>query len=491
MPAAKVIPAIRAGPSTLGLDLVLVSGKKPQESNAIKQTIRSTIVINMSPRGRDHCVNALRFQSIAAFPTGPSDSATPQYILWRWVCWKEAMVIRLTPFTFTMLLALLLMTWPASALDDAQIADAIARLSDPDAAVRERAADALWAAGRPAEPTGCDRRLASDDPEIVRRARSLLVRFELGLYPDHAAGDSRSRQRYRGGNAVARWAAVHGLANHGNRGLRVLVGLRHLSTDEATRGVILRAIGSRPHERQGAALLLSDGDVAGAESILQHAALEGENAIRDYAAFLLLHGGLDEQINVAQAAAKLNPDGFPGLRVVYLTRAKGDLTAALHAADASDDTGLVDSVLVESRNWNRLALRYRDRPANSSETLGFTAAFCRFACQTGGIETAAAALRTFSDQHEDEYWKCAECLMLNDRVDEGVAILLAHFQRITSKAAMDFLLARPEVQGSGAAAAPAQGEGRSQAGGISAISRPRHFHLRLHWRPRDSRAGTA
>jgi tetratricopeptide (TPR) repeat protein len=347
------------------------------------------------------------------------------------------------------LLALLALT-PACALalDEAQIADDVAKLGDPDAAVRQRAADALWAAGRPAE-AALRQALSSDDPEVVRRARSVLVRFDLGLYPDTPQEILDHVSAYRGGDGVARWAAVHGLANQGNRGLRVLLGLRRLSHDPEARGVILRAIGSRPHERQGAALMLGEGDVDAALSILQRGSLEDESAIRDYAALLLIHGGLDEAVNAAKAEAKASPDGFASKRLVYLARASGELPTAIdasaHTADAFDHTPnseMTDSLLIESRNWNQLALLYRQRPGNSSETLGFTAAFCRLAGHADGFNSAVAALRALGNANDEEYWNAAECLMLNDHIDEGVGVLLANKNYL---AAMDFLLARLKI----------------------------------------------
>jgi tetratricopeptide (TPR) repeat protein len=338
--------------------------------------------------------------------------------------------------SFLMLVALLASAQSVSAVDDADINDAVARLSDPDAAVRDKASAALWQAGKAAEPA-LRKALASDDPEVVRRARSVLVRFELGLYPDSPADILELVGNYRNGNNVARWTAVHALANRGNRGLRVLLGLRRLAPDEASRSAILRAIGASPHQHSGAQLVLAEGDFAGAAELLRHDALEGDPAVRDYAALLFLHGGLDVQI--AAADAKLNPGGAPGKRVVYLTRAKGDLAGAIKAADESDETELVDALLMEARDWKRLALRYHDRPGSSSETLGFTAEFCRFTGDADGVERAAAGLRSYADQHEEEYWNCAECLMLNDRVDEGVAVLLSHKDYL---GAIDFLLAR-------------------------------------------------
>ncbi len=327
---------------------------------------------------------------------------------------------------------------PAFALDDVSVADSIAKLSDPDAAVRERASAALWSAGKSAEPA-LRQALGSDDPEVVRRARCILFQFQLGLYPDTPAQILDLVQKYRAGDGAARQVAINGLANQGNRGFRVLLGLRRSERDDRWRGAILRAIGARPHERQGAAMILAEGDAVNAIEVLKTAAEDGEAATRDWAALLLLRGDLDAAIATTRTEAKNSPDGRPATRLAYLARARGDLGTAATAADEADDPHLVDSILIEAADWTRLSMRYRERVGSTSDTLGFATAFYRLAGQKEGVETAAAALRNFADHHDDEYLNCSECLMLNDRVDEGVAVLLSHKNYLTT---VDFLLSR-------------------------------------------------
>lgn len=337
------------------------------------------------------------------------------------------------------MLAMLACARTVRAWDYAQINDAVAKLGDPDAAVRERAMAGLWSAGKMAEPA-LRQASNSDDPEVARRARSLLNRIELGLYPDTPQEVLDLIEQYPYGDAATRQAATTALGNQGNRGLRALLGLRRFVHDPASREAILRAVGASPHVRAGATLMLAEGETAAALDVLKSAAEEGQTAaVRDWATLLLIHGGLDEQIARLRAEFRTSADGDAAGRLTYLARARGDLALAIQAADESDDPQLVDSILVEAGDWKRLAVRYRERIGSVSDTLGFTAAFCRLAGEPDNFETAAASLRSFADHHDEEYANCAECLMLNDRVNEGMAVLISHKNYL---ATMDFLLPR-------------------------------------------------
>ncbi|MDB5301959.1 MAG: Tetratricopeptide repeat protein, partial [Phycisphaerales bacterium] len=269
------------------------------------------------------------------------------------------------------------------------------------------------------------------------RARGLLTKIEFGLSPDTPREIFEWIEEYRAAAPVARHAPIIRLANQGPRGLRVLVNLRRRERDPQMRQELFRAIGSRPHD--GAAALLADGDGPAAGEMLETASAESELVARDWAAFLLLRGGLDGQIEALRGDMEKNLNYAAASRLVWLTRARGDLAAARLAAEKAADPRLVDSVLIEQHDWKQLASRYGQRAENSAQTLGFTASFCRLAGDAAGVERVAAAIRYYSDRHDGEHRKCAEALFLNDRPDEAVAILLAQRDYLW---AMDFLLPR-------------------------------------------------
>jgi tetratricopeptide (TPR) repeat protein len=304
-----------------------------------------------------------------------------------------------------------------------QLADAISDLSDPDAAVRERASKLLWSAGATAE-AALRQAAGSDDPEVARRARELLSKIQLGLLPDAPQEIFDLLDQYRSAPPIGRQAAINRLANQGTRGLRVLLHLRKRERDPLLRQQLLRAIGIRPHD--GAAALLAEGDTQAAAELLEAASTESEQGARDWAAFLLLRGSLDAQIATLKSSLQNNVDSAATSRLVIFARARGDLVTARWAAEKSADPNLLDSILIEQNEWKLLAGRYRERAGNSAEALGFAATFARLSGDAEAVERAAAALRSHSDHHEHEYRYCAEALLLNDRPDEGVAVLLGH-----------------------------------------------------------------
>src|SRR5207248_1409590 len=78
------------------------------------------------------------------------------------------------------------------------IRKAIEELGDDSFAVREQASQRLWSAGRAAEPA-LQAALKSADPEVARRARALLDRFEYGIYPDTPKNIVELVQQFRAG----------------------------------------------------------------------------------------------------------------------------------------------------------------------------------------------------------------------------------------------------------------------------------------------------
>ena len=79
---------------------------------------------------------------------------------------------------------------------------AVRQLGDDDFQVREQATRFLWSAGKAAEPA-LRGALKSGDPEVARRARTLLDRFQWGIYPDTPPEIVALVDRYRTGDPGA------------------------------------------------------------------------------------------------------------------------------------------------------------------------------------------------------------------------------------------------------------------------------------------------
>ena len=88
-----------------------------------------------------------------------------------------------------------------------QIQKAIDDLQSPRFPVRERASKALWDAGAAAEPA-LREAAKSKDEETANRAKTILDKFDWGLYPDTPADVARYIEKFRGGEPAVRQEAV-------------------------------------------------------------------------------------------------------------------------------------------------------------------------------------------------------------------------------------------------------------------------------------------
>ena len=344
---------------------------------------------------------------------------------------------------------------PAALTTDEQIAGAIAQLGDADFAVRERATRALWAAGAAAEPA---LRLALNaaEPEVAGRIRTILANVAAGITPDMSPEVIDLVARYRAGHAGAKRQVADMLAQRGPGGARVLLRLRDEERDPAARAGVSLILMRRAREL--AVSLIGDGDAATAGRVLAAAAEAGGQptaishaAHRNYAAFLLVHGGLDEQIAATAArldqppAANAAPPGpapaahHPRLRHVartpaqdaelltFLHRAKGNLPAARAAAERSGDEELLHNILIEIGDWKALAARAAAAGERADVAgLSFATAFHRLAGDVAGADRFAALLRATADREPHNSEDVAEGLFLNGRTDLGLDVLARH-----------------------------------------------------------------
>ncbi len=319
-----------------------------------------------------------------------------------------------------------------------EIADAVAHLGDASFERREEASRVLWSAGKAAEPA-LKQALSSDDPEVAGRARRILDKFAFGLFPDTPPDIFALLDQYRSGNPQLKLAALEGLATRGVRGSRVLLGLRRDEPVEQVRAAILKALAS--HAREAGAMLLADGDFASADVLLSTAATSGGDAARDYAAFLLLHGGLDDRVARLREEVAHTPSPVSSALLVSLLRANGDLEGASKAAAGAADESLVEHLLIERRDWKTLAENVRQRVARaeSIDDLAFLTAYDRLAGNTAEYEKSVEALVGFADRNLEQNWFVAKALFLNDQPQRAVDVLMKHRNYA---AVVDFLTPR-------------------------------------------------
>src|SRR5262249_4349769 len=116
--------------------------------------------------------------------------------------------------------------------------------------------------------------------------------------------------------------------------------------------------------------------------------------------------------------------------LTYLYRANGDLPNALAAAETSGAPLRVDWVLYEMGDWRELAKRWNrpDRPTvRPIEDLGYRAAFHRRGGNTTEFEKTISTINQYAKAElpgSFNAWYAAEALFLNDRSEEGLAMLI-------------------------------------------------------------------
>jgi hypothetical protein len=317
-------------------------------------------------------------------------------------------------------------TAPAPAVTDAEIDRAIIQLSDDDWRVREKATQWLWRAGKPAE-NALRKAAGGTDPETVSRANGVLEKFRYGIFPDTPKAVIELVEQYRAADTRGKIAVAAKLLELGRPAYRSLIAMS-ASEEPATRRTVFAQFEAKLAKIVGAILVE---DPAEAQSILESGALSGgDAALRNWAAYMLLTGKLDDRItrfgsDPGQAQSKM---------LTYLYRAKGDLKGAAKAAALSGDRVLLENIQFEMGDWAALA----KGPLASipgEERTGFLSAFQRLSGDKEGMEKSLKTLReqAASNSEDQRYmWAAVKALFVNDRPGDAIEVLRAHRADVTA-----------------------------------------------------------
>lgn len=314
----------------------------------------------------------------------------------------------------------------AESVSEAEIAGAIRNLGHPSFKVREQASQLLWKAGRAAE-TALERAAQSSDAEVVRRAQQILDRFRWGIYPDTPEEVVRLVDQYRSGDPNLREQAIEGLLRCGSLGYEVLLKIASAERNRAVREWFWNRVAVEIPRALPATI--QQGNLGLAERMIELCAQEdNEQAIRNFAAFVLLRGRIDGKIREYEQRWERQGDRHSATVLTYLYRAAGDLTKALAAAEFVGDEFLIEALLHERGDWKKLAERADDRAKVSGdiETLGFRAAYHRLAGNQAAFEKALDDIRRFASNagvEDGDRWFSVEALLVNGRFDEAIALL--------------------------------------------------------------------
>lgn len=305
---------------------------------------------------------------------------------------------------------------PAAPPAPGQVARWVQDLGADDFATRQRASDALWAAGAAAEPA-LEAALRSKDPEVVRRAREILTKFRTGIYPDTPPRVVALIRQFQAGDPGTRQSLVRDFCKQGKAGLAAVRKLAGLEENAELRTSLLEQVAHESGHAAGA--MLAEGDFAAAEGVLEAGLDPAQPAtLRSYAAFHLLRGTLDDRARQLRPRAEVGGDRKAAAILAYLYRAKGDLPAARRAAERSGDNGLLGNLVAEQGDWPAL-VRLRDSKLDGPEgpalALALKATHLRLAGRSADSNALLAKLA------QQPGWASALGFFFNDRPDEAVA----------------------------------------------------------------------
>jgi hypothetical protein len=344
-------------------------------------------------------------------------------------CLEERTVSAPSKLLLSVLLALgvsgLVWAEPPAPPSKEQIARWVRQLGDDDFATRENAARQLWEAGQVAEEP-LRAALKSDDPEVVRRARAVLDKFQWGLYHDTPAPVAERIRRYRQGDRDERSKIVQELFDLGGKGCAALVKMARADEEPDSRSALLRQISDTAVTHLPA--MTAAGDLGALDELIEvTVATQQEGFAQNYAAYWLLRDRVDDKI----ARVKNNSDLAEPYRaqlLVLLYRARGDLPAARDVAAKAQRQDLVEALLAELGDWKALAKLSTDTGGTNVEALGFRLAYHRLAGQADEAEQDAAALLKLAGGAAggDQSWPVAKALLLNGRPQEAIPLLVQH-----------------------------------------------------------------
>src|SRR5439155_18364241 len=181
------------------------------------------------------------------------------------------------------------------------------------------------------------------------------------------------------------------------------------------------------------ASMIADGNYADVEELLELGMTGGdETAVRNYVAFLLLRGRIDEKLPQWKTKAE-QPNGQQAAEVLAsLYKAKGDLPNARRAAEKSGKRHLLRYILHEQRDWKALLEKAEAQPGMNGRTdieeLGYLAAYRRLAGKADTFEKSVAEIIRFADNpppgfRNSQHWYSAVALLLNDRSQDAITLL--------------------------------------------------------------------
>ena len=321
-----------------------------------------------------------------------------------------------------------------------QIAKAIDDLAAEEFQVREAATDLLWQAGDSAE-AALSLAAKSTDPEVSLRAGIVLNKVRLGIRPDTPTDAVALITQYSQlGSIAERQNTLQALHRKGQ--WSAVAALLRSEQNPQQRQVLSTVIASEA--ASAARPLIDRGEWTEAEQVLELAA-SVEPGLPQLTSFLLHTGGLDKHIAAAQDRATSASRESDWTKLTYLLRAKGELAAAIEAADKTPNLTLRLNLRAEARRWSEAAALAEELSQKNPDRLDFVTQAATFYGLAGDklnqerhlrklSQAASGALkpapqpanapaqpgRPADQKAVSNLLIAAKTLLLNERIDEGL-----------------------------------------------------------------------
>ncbi len=370
----------------------------------------------------------------------------------------------------------------------AEIKKAIVDLGDEDFPIRQAASKRLWEAGDSIYPL-LEVAAASNDAEVVYRAKKILTLFDQGIVPGISPENRRAIELFWSDSddpAIDRktMAWTVGRAATPRSILRML----KLAQSPEIRAALAAAYMEGHPGSLRDMVLQNDPQL---EVLLEVPSAQDNRINLASIEYLLITKKLDQRLEATISDQQQHPGHLMlAARAAVMLRAQGNLNRALRIAPANDEH-FINSLAIEAGQWNRVRLpaiatkpitRVLDVPADpidpfdplghpiavkatspqpvaigkptaddkppvnrgimpsgdpsSAESLGFQAAIQELQGEMGSRALSLAALRKFASTHEDKSEQVAYKLILNDDLDAASVII----HRRPNNAVMFFLL---------------------------------------------------
>jgi tetratricopeptide (TPR) repeat protein len=331
-----------------------------------------------------------------------------------------------------------------------EIKKAVEDLASPRFAVRERASKALWEAGAAAE-TALREAAKSKDEETAARARTILEKFDWGLYPDTPGPLVKLIEDFRGGDANQRQQAILEMMAMKPPPFGVMRKVIAKEEDDNNRQEMYNRIAFKA--RMMVPELILSGKVDEANEMLEVCLVpKTEDPFIDYAAFHSLRGTVPDAIrrmeHLRQTGAE--PERAKAVEaLVYLHRVRKDWPTARKYAEESRNSLLIDALAWESDDWKTLAERNPDVGVDR-EDRGQRAAYYRLAGDKAKSDELIEELRKELNGVEGDDAAAlvlADALMKNGRGGEAVAALKERTRTGAADQVFDYLCAQLNYRG--------------------------------------------